>query len=50
MAHIVEVVDRERSGDEIRRQDDGGDREGQYPRPGQRRDRPPLLQATHRRA
>jgi hypothetical protein len=49
--HAVEVVLDQRRRDPVGHQDDEGQRERQHPQPGvpapgQRRDSPPLLQAT----
>jgi len=46
----VEMIEGERRGHPIRHHNDGGYGKRQHPRAGQRRDNPPLLQATHRRA
>ena len=48
--HVVEMVEGDRGGHPIRHQHDGCDGKRQYPGSGQRRDSPPLLQATQSRA
>ena len=55
MDHVVEMVLGHRRGHTVGHDDDGGQREGHHPRPSiaarvQRRDSPPLLQATQSRA
>jgi hypothetical protein len=47
---VVQMVQRERGGHPVRDHHHRGDGEGEEPGPGQRRDKPPLLQATQSRA
>ena len=50
VAHVVEMTQGERRGHPVHHHHHGGDGKRQHPRAGQRRNKPPLLQATQRRA